>query len=403
LSGCRYGKCAVKAVEGVGVSKTVIMIYLDYNATTPCDPEVVKAMLPYFTEKFGNAASRTHPFGWVADEAVKIAREQVAALIHASASEIIFTSGSTEGCNLALKGVAELYASKGRHIITCKTEHKAVLDSCRHLERQGWEVDYLDVDTAGRIDTGALEQAIRPDTVLISVMYANNETGVIQPVREIGAIAKKHKVLFFCDATQAVGKCTVDVTRDGIDLLALSAHKFYGPKGVGALYIRRRDPRANLAVQIDGGGHEKGFRSGTLNVTGIVGMGKAAAMCSELLETEPERLRLLRDRLEYALLDAGNTIVNGDRERRLTHVCNISFSSVTAERLISLLNSEVAFSVGSACTSASREPSHVLEAMQLNENALKGAVRFSIGRFTSENDIEETIQIFIKTIKSYSL
>jgi cysteine desulfurase len=379
------------------------MIYLDYNATTPCDPEVVTAMLPYFTEKFGNAASKTHPYGWVADEAVIKARKQVASLIHATEAEIIFTSGSTEGCNLALKGVFELYAAKGKHIITCETEHKAVLDSCKHLEKQGATISYLKVDKGGLINLAGLEAAIRPDTILIAIMYANNETGVIQPVKEIGALAKKHKVLFFSDATQAVGKWDVDVIEDNIDVLAMSAHKFYGPKGIGALYIRRKDPRATLAAQIDGGGHERGFRSGTLNITGIVGMGQAAAICQANREKETAQLEVWRDQLENALLGLGKVSVNGNRKHRLTHVSNISFEHISAERLIGLTNGEMAFSVGSACTSASKEPSHVLKAMQLPEQLLKGSVRLSLGRFTTETDIITTIKIFTKAIEKLSV
>ncbi len=369
------------------------MIYLDYNATTPCDPEVVATMLPYFSQKFGNAASKTHPYGWIADEAVEQARKQVARLIGASEQEVIFTSGSTEGCNLALKGVFELYTVKGNHIITCATEHKAVLDTCQQLEQRGASVTYLPVNKEGLIDTEALEAAIRPETILIAIMYANNETGVIQPVAEIGAIAKKHKVLFFCDATQAAGKLALDVQRDGIDLMALSAHKLYGPKGVGALYIRRKGPRVSLKAQIDGGGHERGFRSGTLNVPGIAGLGKACSLCSEMMAAEQQRLGALRDRLEQALLQCGDVRVNGSLQARMPHVTNLSFRGVRAERLISALNSELAFSVGSACTSASKAPSHVLEAMGLDQADLDGAIRFSLGRFTTAEEIEQAIDL----------
>ncbi|PSK94668.1 cysteine desulfurase family protein [Taibaiella chishuiensis] len=369
------------------------MIYLDYNATTPCDPEVVAAMLPYFSQKFGNAASKTHPYGWIADEAVEQARRQVARLIGATEQEVIFTSGSTEGCNLALKGVFELYAVKGNHIITCVTEHKAVLDTCQHLEQRGATVTYLPVDAAGLISLEELEAAIRPETILIAVMYANNETGVIQPVKAIGAIAKKHKVLFFSDATQAAGKLPLDVQTDGIDLLALSAHKLYGPKGVGALYIRRKGPRVSLKAQIDGGGHERGFRSGTLNVPGIAGLGKACSLCSEGMEAEQQRLRSLRDQLEQGLLQSGDVSVNGSLQSRMPHVSNLSFRGIKAERMISALNSELAFSVGSACTSASKAPSHVLEAMGLDQASLDGAIRFSLGRFTTAEEIAQTINL----------
>lgn len=369
------------------------MIYLDYNATTPCDPQVVETMLPYFTQKFGNAASKTHPYGWIADEAVEQARKQVAQLVGASEQEIIFTSGSTEGCNLALKGVYELYTVKGNHIITCSTEHKAVLDTCRQLEQRGASVTYLPVDSDGLVDLLELEAAIRPETVLIAIMYANNETGVLQPIKAIGAIAKRHKVLFFSDATQAVGKIPVDVQDDGIDILALSAHKIYGPKGVGALYIRRRSPRVSLKAQMDGGGHERGFRSGTLNVPAIAGLGMACKLCGNGMMEEQERLGKLRDKLEAALTALDSVGVNGSRTERMTHVSNLSFTKVKAERLISVLNSEVAFSVGSACTSASREPSHVLEAMGLDDAALAGAIRFSLGRFTTEAEIDEAIEL----------
>jgi cysteine desulfurase len=367
------------------------MIYLDYNATTPCDPEVVEAMLPYFTQKFGNAASKTHPYGWIADEAVEQARKQVALLINATSQEVVFTSGSTEGCNLVLKGVFEMYAAKGKHIITCATEHKAVLDTCKHLERQGAEITYLNVGSDGLIDLEALQKVIRPDTILIAVMYANNETGVIQPVKEIGAIARQHKVLFFTDATQAAGKVKIDVQEENIDILALSAHKFYGPKGVGALYIRRKDPRVRLMAQIDGGGHERGYRSGTLNVPAIVGLGKAAEISMLHLDEEAKRLGSLRDKLEQALLQIDGTRVNANVQNRMTHVSNISFERIKAERLVGLLNSEIAFSVGSACTSASKEPSHVLQAMDLGDERIRGSIRLSLGKFTTEAEVDFAI------------
>jgi cysteine desulfurase len=363
------------------------MIYLDYNATTPCDPEVVQAMLPYFTQKFGNAASKTHPYGWIADEAVEQSRKQIATLLNASPQEIVFTSGSTEGCNLALKGVFDMYGAKGKHIITCATEHKAVLDTCKHLERQGAEVTYIGVGKDGLIDIKEIEKEIRTDTILIAVMYANNETGVLQPISAIGALARHHNVLFFTDATQAAGKVPIDVAEDHIDILALSAHKFYGPKGVGALYIRRRDPRVRLMAQIDGGGHERGFRSGTLNVPAIAGMCKAVALCMIKMKDEEEKLRYLRDNLETALIRETGASVNGDKVNRLSHVSNISFKGIRAERLVSVLNSEIAFSVGSACTSASKEPSHVLLAMGLSDDEIKGSIRLSLGRFTTEEEI----------------
>ncbi|HEY9361980.1 MAG TPA: aminotransferase class V-fold PLP-dependent enzyme, partial [Chitinophagaceae bacterium] len=298
-------------------------VYLDNNATTPCDPRVVEALLPYFTENFGNAASRNHSFGWVAKEAVTLAREQVAKLINAEPKEIIFTSGATEADNLALKGVFEMYAGKGNHIITCNIEHKAVLDSCKHLEKRGAEITYLQVNKKGLIDLKELEAAIKPTTILIAIMYANNEIGVIQPMKEINAIAKRHGVIFFSDATQAVGKIPVDVN-DGIDLMAFTAHKMYGPKGVGALYVRRKNPRIKLTAQIDGGGHENNMRSGTLNVTGIVGFGKACELCTQQMNEDAERLGRLRDKLETALLNLEATSLNGSKEYRLPHVTNIS-------------------------------------------------------------------------------
>ena len=363
------------------------MVYLDYNATTPCDPKVVAAMLPYFNEKFGNASSRTHPYGWVADEGVTQAREQVAQLINAERQEIIFTSGATEGCNIALKGAFEMYAGKGRHIITCATEHKAVLDTCKSLENKGAEVTYLQVDKDGLIDIDELKNAIRPDTVLIAIMYANNETGVIQPIKKIGELAKEHDVIFFSDATQAVGKIVVDVQQDNIDLLVFNGHKMYGPKGVGAMYIRRKNPRVKLTLQMHGGGHENGLRSGTLNVPGIVGLGMASFICSTLLVAESKRLEILRDRFEEGLAEYCSGF-NGKNTQRLPHVSNLSFKGIAAERLISGLNSEIAFSVGSACNSANREPSHVLKAMGLDEAKLAGAARFSLGRFTTDEEIE---------------
>ena len=367
------------------------MIYLDYNATTPCDPDVVAAMLPYFTQKFGNAASRTHPYGWIADEGVEQARRQVATLINADASEVIFTSGATESCNLAIKGVYELYAVKGNHIITCATEHKAVLDSCSHIVAKGAEVTVLGVDEAGLISLDELEAAIKPTTVLIALMYANNETGVLQQIKAIGALAKKHNVLFFTDATQAVGKVKVDVIADDIDILALSGHKLYGPKGVGALYIRRRGPRVRLAAQIDGGGHERGFRSGTLNVPGIVGLGKACSIAATIMEAEAERLAALRDDFEVRLVGLGGQVINGHPKQRLPHVSNMSFGGTTANRMISALNGQLAFAAGSACTSASKEPSHVLAAMGLEETRLFSALRFSFGRFTTQEEINTAI------------
>lgn len=373
-------------------------IYLDNNATTPCDPRVVEEMIPYFTEKFGNAASRSHAFGWVAEEAVDYAREQVAKLINASSKEIIFTSGATEADNLALKGVFEMYSSKGNHIITCTTEHKAVLDACKHIEKLGGEVTYLQVQPDGLVDLNELEKAITDKTILISIMYGNNEIGVVQPIREISAIAKKHGVLFFTDATQAVGKIPVDVEADGIDLMAFSAHKMYGPKGVGALYVRRKNPRVKVTAQMDGGGHERGMRSGTMNVPGIVGFGKACEICMNEMEAEAARLSVMRDRLEQGLLELEEAYVNGNIEHRLPHVANISFKYVEGEGLMMGFNKNIALSSGSACTSASLEPSYVLKALGLGDDLAHSSLRFGLGRFTTDEQIEYTIGAIKETV-----
>ena len=375
-------------------------VYLDHNATTPCDPRVVEAMLPYFTEHFGNAASRNHSFGWHASAAVDLAREQVAALINADPKEIIFTSGATEAVNLAIKGVAEMYAGKGNHIITTTIEHKAVLDSCHHLQKQGVEVSYIPVSNEGIVSVAAIEAAIRPQTVLISVMYANNEIGSIMPVEAIGSLAKKHGILFFTDATQAVGKIRIDVTRDKIDLLAFTAHKMYGPKGVGALYARRRDPRVKLAAQMDGGAHERGNRSGTLNVPGIVGFGKACELALAEMEKNAIHTSRLRDRLEQALLEIEESFVNGSRQYRLPHVTNISFKYVNDEALIAGINKEIADSSGSACSSASMEPSYVLKALGLDDDLAQSSIRFGLGRQTSEEEIIFTIKRVRETVAS---
>lgn len=373
-------------------------IYLDYNATTPCDARVLEVMLPYFTQKFGNAASRSHQFGWQAEAAVDKAREQVAQLVGAEPAEMVFTSGATEAVNLAIKGVWETYTQKGAHIITVTTEHKAVLDTCKHLEKKGAEVTYLPVAPNGLVDLQELEAAIKPTTILIAVMYANNETGVLQPVKEIGAIAKKNGVLFFTDATQAVGKVPVDVQADGIDLLALSAHKMYGPKGVGALYVRRKGPRVKLTAQMDGGGHERGMRSGTLNVPGIAGLGKAAEICAAEMKEESARLSRLRNKLEEGLLQIEETYVNGDRLHRLPQVTNLSFKYVDGEGLLMGMKKELALSSGSACTSASLEPSHVLRALGLGKDLAYSSLRFGLGRFTTDAEIDYTIEQVTKTI-----
>ena len=373
-------------------------IYLDNNATTPMDPRVLEAMIPYFTEHFGNAASRNHPFGWEAEEAVDYAREQVAKLIGADPKEIIFTSGATEGDNLAIKGVYEMYASKGNHIITAVTEHKAVLDACKHIEKTGGEVTYLQVSEEGLIDLKELEAAIKPTTILIAIMYANNEVGVIQPVKEIAALAKKHGVLFFTDGTQAVGKIPVDVIKDGIDLMAFSAHKMYGPKGVGAIYVRRKNPRVKVTAQMDGGGHERGMRSGTLNVPGIVGLGKACELCRLEMAEDTARISKLRDKLEQGLTKLEESYVNGSKEHRLPHVSNISFKYVEGEGLMMGFNKNIALSSGSACTSASLEPSYVLKALGLGDDLAHSSLRFGLGRFTTEEQIDYTIEHVTETV-----
>jgi cysteine desulfurase len=373
-------------------------IYLDNNATTPMDPRVLEAMIPYFTEHFGNAASRNHPFGWQAEEAVDYAREQVAQLVGADPKEIIFTSGATEGDNLAIKGVFEMYASKGNHIITATTEHKAVLDTCKHVEKSGGEVTYLQVKPDGLIDLAELEAAIKPTTILIAIMYANNEIGVIQPVKEIAAIAKKHGVLFFTDAVQAVGKIPVNVIEDGIDIMAFTAHKMYGPKGIGALYVRRKNPRVKVTAQMDGGGHERGMRSGTLNVPGIVGFGKACELARLEMADDAARLSKLRDKLENALLQIEESYVNGNREHRLPHVANISFKHVEGEGLLMGFNKNIALSSGSACTSASLEPSYVLKALGLGDDLAHSSLRFGLGRFTTEEQIDYTIEQISSTV-----
>lgn len=365
-------------------------IYLDNNATTPMDPRVLEAMLPYMTEMFGNAASRNHPFGWAAEEAVDYAREQIAALINCNPKEIIFTSGATESDNLAIKGVFEMYASKGNHIITATTEHKAVLDTCKHIEKLGGKVTYLKVNSEGLIDLKELEAAITDKTILISIMYGNNEVGVIQPIREISAIAKKHGVLFMTDATQAVGKIPVDVEADGIDLMAFSGHKMYGPKGVGALYVRRKNPRVKVTAQMDGGGHERGMRSGTLNVPGIVGLGKACELCRLEMEKDTAHVSRLRDKLETELLKIEESYVNGSREHRLPHVTNISFKFVEGEGLMMGVK-DLAVSSGSACTSASLEPSYVLKALGLSDDLAHSSLRFGLSRFTTEEQIDYAI------------
>lgn len=373
-------------------------IYLDNNATTPMDPRVLEAMTPYFLQHFGNAASRNHSFGWEAEEAVDYAREQVAKLIGADPKEIIFTSGATEADNLAIKGVYEMYASKGNHIITAVTEHKAVLDTCKHIEKLGGEVTYLPVNNEGLIDLKELEAAMRPTTILVAIMYANNEVGTVQPIKEISAIARKHGALVFSDATQAVGKIPVDVNKDGIDLMAFTGHKMYGPKGVGALYVRRKNPRVKVTAQMDGGGHERGMRSGTLNVPGIVGFGKACELCMLDMEADTKRITKLRDKLETALLLLEEAYVNGSREHRLPHVANISFKHVEGEGLMMGFNKNIALSSGSACTSASLEPSYVLKALGLGDDLAHSSLRFGLSRFTTEEEIDYTVKAISETV-----
>ncbi|MBL7754177.1 MAG: IscS subfamily cysteine desulfurase [Chitinophagaceae bacterium] len=373
-------------------------IYLDNNATTPMDPRVLETMIPYFTQKFGNAASRNHSFGWIAEEAVDYAREQVAKLIGADPKEIIFTSGATEADNLAIKGVFEMYASKGNHIITTTIEHKAVLDTCKHLEKQGAEITYLPVNAEGMIDLAELEKAITPKTILLAIMYANNEIGTVNPMAEISAIARKHGVLVMSDATQAVGKIPVDVNKDGIDLMAFTGHKMYGPKGIGALYVRRKNPRVKVTAQMDGGGHERGMRSGTLNVPGIVGFGKACELCMQDMAADTEHIVKLRNRLEEGLLKLEESYLNGHKTNRLPHVCNISFKHVEGEGLLMGINKNIALSSGSACTSASLEPSYVLKALGLGDDLAHSSLRFGLSRFSTEEEVDYTIQAVSDTV-----
>ena len=373
-------------------------IYLDNNATTRVAPEVTEAMLPFFREDFGNAASKSHAYGWRAEEAVEAARAQVAALIGASPKELVWTSGATESDNLAIKGVAEFHAGKGRHLVTCATEHKAVLDSMHALERRGWTVTVLPVGRDGRLDPAAVKAALRPDTVLVSVMHANNETGVVHPIEEIGAITRAAGVLFHCDAVQSAGKIPFDVEQANVDLASLSAHKMYGPKGVGALYIRRK-PRVRLTAQMDGGGHERGFRSGTLNVPGIVGFGKAAALA--LAEREPEAARVLalREKLRAGLAAGLDLVtVNGSLEHRVPGNLNVSFAYVEGEALMMAIK-DVAVSSGSACTSASLEPSYVLRAMGVSDDLAHSSIRFGLGRFTTGEEIDHATRLVVEKVK----
>jgi len=365
-------------------------IYLDNNATTPMDPRVLEAMLPYFIENFGNAASRNHAFGWKAEEAVDYAREQIASLINADSKEIIITSGATESNNLALKGVFEMYAEKGNHFITVETEHKAILDTCKHLEKLGAEVTYLQAAEDGLITVEQVAAAIKPNTVLVTVMYANNEIGVIQPIKEITALCKSKGILFHTDATQAVGKIKVDVIADGIDMMSFSGHKMYGPKGVGVLYVRRKNPRVKVTAQMDGGGHERGMRSGTLNVPSIVGLGKACELCRLEMDVDTARISKMRDRLEQELLVIEESYINGNTDHRLPHVSNMSFKYVEGEGLIMGVKN-IAVSSGSACTSASLEPSYVLKALGLDDELAHSSLRFGLSRFTTDEEIDYSI------------
>ena len=374
-------------------------IYLDYQATTPVDPRVLEAMLPYFTDRFGNAASRSHAFGWAGEEAVDRARKQIASLIGASPKEIVFTSGSTEAINLALKGVAQMYSSRGKHIVTSQVEHKAVLDTCKHLEKQGFEVTYLKPSRTGRISVASVADALREDTCLVALIWANNEIGTLNPIREIGELCHERGVLFFTDATQAVGKVPVDVGADSVDMLCLSAHKIYGPKGIGCLYVRRRNPRVRLVAQMDGGGHERGMRSGTLNVPGIVGLGEACALCESELETDRKHALALRGAFEKQIFEELDHVhLNGDPEHRLPNCSNISFSYVEGESLIMGVD-DVAVSSGSACTSASLEPSHVLRACDVGDELAHSSIRFGYGRFTTEEEVGHAAGSVIGAVK----
>jgi cysteine desulfurase len=374
-------------------------IYLDYHATTPMDPRVLDAMLPYFTVQFGNAASRNHSFGWDAEKAVEHARKQIADLIGANAKELIFTSGATESNNLAIKGVAEMYGEKGNHIVTVATEHKAVLDTCKKLEKQGFRVTYLSLAPDGLVTVDQIREAITDKTILVSVMYANNEIGVLHPIAEIGKFLKEKGILFHSDAVQAVGKVPVNVITDNMDLMSITAHKMYGPKGVGALYVRRKSPRVQITAQMDGGGHERGMRSGTMNVPGIVGFGKAAELCRLEMEEESKRLSHLRDKLRMKLeAELDEVHVNGSLTHRLPHNLNMSFQYVEGESLLMGIN-DIAVSSGSACTSATLEPSYVLKALGLGDDLAHSSIRFGLGRFTTEEEIDYTAEKVIDVVK----
>ncbi len=374
-------------------------IYFDYQATTPVDQRVLDAMLPYFTSAYGNAASRSHAFGWKAEEAVDRSREQIASILNASSKEVVFTSGSTEAINLAMKGVGEMYGSKGKHIITCLAEHKAVLDTAKHMEKEGFEVTYLVPDDNGAVTAQQVADAIREDTILVTIMWANNEVGTVNPIREIGAACRERGVLFFTDGTQAVGKLPVDVEADNIDLLCFSGHKLYGPKGVGALYVRRRKPRVRLVAQMDGGGHERGMRSGTLNVPGIVGIGAACAVAEQDLEKDMAHSIAMRERFEEKIFGAlDHVAINGDEHSRLPGCSNLSFAYVEGESLIMGFK-DLAVSSGSACTSASLEPSHVLQSMGVGDELAHSSIRFGFGRLTTPEEIDFAAEQVITAVR----
>ncbi|HEX9119230.1 MAG TPA: IscS subfamily cysteine desulfurase [Terriglobales bacterium] len=390
---------SVEQKTTTGHNGVKLPIYMDNHATTPVDPRVLEEMLPYFTDKFGNSASRNHVFGWVAEEAVEQARERIAKLVGATTKEIIFTSGATESDNLAIKGVAEMYREKGNHIITAVTEHKAVLDSCKRLEKYGFRVTYMPVMKDGLVDLDDLKRAMDDKTILVTLMAANNEIGVLQPIAEIGKLCHERGVLFHTDATQAVGKVPIDVQKMNIDLMSISAHKMYGPKGVGALYVRRKNPRVQVSPIIDGGGHERGMRSGTLNVPGIVGLGKACAICHEEMPQESKRLSGLRDRLKDKLMGGLDEVyINGSMEHRLPNNLNISFAYVEGESLLMGIN-DIAVSSGSACTSATLEPSYVLKALGTGDDLAHSSIRFGIGRFNTEAEVDYVADRLIEVVQ----